>query len=336
MPKVSIIIPVFNKDKYISMTIESILAQKFTDYEVIVVNDGSTDNSLQILKKYEEKDSRLFVINIPNSGVSNARNVGLNYASGEWIQFLDGDDKIDEDYLLNAVNIAESFVVDVLFTNFQMVDSIGRVVKEVEVEQTGCFGQNELCHFFATQQYENGFYGYISNKLIRKSVLEKSGAKFPVDIKLAEDLDFFVNLYPVVEKACFLDRNSFYYLQTENNYLFNEKIDYISQLKIQLDIKQWFVKSDCYLKYQRILDRKISDYVFFSLFHARENNLKIKEVYQKIVNNKDIMKSLSWKGFKGFSKVLLCAVKRRDYVSVFFLLNSRETVRIIYRRLKNG
>ena len=75
MPKVSIIIPVFNKDKYISATIESILRQKFTDYEVIAVNDGSTDNSLQILKKYEEKDSRLFVIDIPNGGVSNARNV---------------------------------------------------------------------------------------------------------------------------------------------------------------------------------------------------------------------------------------------------------------------
>ena len=193
MPKVSIIIPVFNKDKYISATIESILRQKFTDYEVIAVNDGSTDNSLQILKKYEEKDSRLFVIDIPNGGVSNARNVGLSYASGEWIQFLDGDDKIDEEYLKNAVEIAEAVNADILFTKFQMVNSIGQVVKEVTVEQTGCFGQNELCGFFANQQYENGFYGYISNKLIRKMILDKSGAMLPVGIKLAEDLDFFAN-----------------------------------------------------------------------------------------------------------------------------------------------
>ena len=336
MPKVSIIIPVFNKDKYISATIESILRQKFTDYEVIAVNDGSTDNSLQILKKYEEKDSRLFVIDIPNGGVSNARNVGLSYASGEWIQFLDGDDKIDEEYLENAVEIAEAVNADILFTKFQMVNSIGQVVKEVTVEQTGCFGQNELCGFFANQQYENGFYGYISNKLIRKMILDKSGAKFPVGIKLAEDLDFFANLYPVVEKAYFLNRNSFYYLQTENNYLFNEKIDYISQLRIQLDIKQWFIRSGCYLNYQRILDKKISDYVFFSLFHALENNLKVKEVYQKIVDNKEIMNSLSCEEFKGFSNALLLAVKRRNYFRVFFLLKSRDVVRTIYRRIKNG
>lgn len=336
MPKVSIIIPVFNKDKYISATIESILRQKFTDYEVIAVNDGSTDNSLQILKKYEEKDSRLFVIDIPNGGVSNARNVGLSYASGEWIQFLDGDDKIDEEYLENAVEIAEAVNADILFTKFQMVNSIGQVVKEVTVEQTGCFGQNELCGFFANQQYENGFYGYISNKLIRKMILDKSGAKFPVGIKLAEDLDFFANLYPVVENAYFLNRNSFYYLQTENNYLFNEKIDYISQLKIQLDIKQWFIRSGCYLNYQRILDKKISDYVFFSLFHALENNLKVKEVYQKIVDNKETMNSLSCEGFKGFSKALLLAVKRRNYFRVFFLLKSRDVARTIYRRIKNG
>ena len=236
----------------------------------------------------------------------------------------------------NAVEIAEAVNADILFTKFQMVNSIGQVVKEVTVEQTGCFGQNELCGFFANQQYENGFYGYISNKLIRKMVLDKSGAKFPVDVKLAEDLDFFANLYPVVEKAYFLNRNSFYYLQTENNYLFNEKIDYISQLKIQLDIKQWFIRSGCYLNYQRILDKKISDYVFFSLFHALENNLKVKEVYQKIVDNKETMNSLSCEGFKGFSKALLLAVKRRNYFRVFFLLKSRDVARTVYRRIKNG
>ena len=336
MPKVSIIIPVFNKEKYISMTIESILKQEFVDYEVIIVNDGSTDNSLQNIKKYEEQDSRVFIINIPNGGVSNARNIGLGYASGEWIQFLDADDRIDEEYLKNAVDIAEATNVDIVFTKFQMIDSMGKVVKEVAVEQTGCFGQNELCHFFANQQYENGFYGYISNKLIRKSVLDKSGVKFPVDIRLAEDLDFFANLYPSVENVWFLNRNSFYYLQTENNYLFNEKIDYISQLKIQLDIKHWFVKSGKYLIYRCVLDKKISDYVFFSLFHALENNLKIKEVYEWLVDNNEIMNSLSCDEFKGFSKALIFAVKRRNYFSVLSLLYGREIVRTIYRRLKSG
>ena len=95
MPKVSIIVPLFNKSKYIAATLESILQQKFDDYEVIIINDGSTDESPQIVEEYAEKDHRICLINIPNGGVSNARNVGLKYARGEWIQFLDGDDLID-------------------------------------------------------------------------------------------------------------------------------------------------------------------------------------------------------------------------------------------------
>ena len=141
MPKVSIIVPLFNKSKYIAATLDSILQQKFDDYEVIIINDGSTDESPQIVEEYAEKDHRICLINIPNGGVSNARNVGLNYARGGWIQFLDGDDLIDPQYLLEGIALAESAGVDILFTNFQMIDENGKLVKEEGPQiRKGCVG----------------------------------------------------------------------------------------------------------------------------------------------------------------------------------------------------
>ena len=210
MPKVSIIVPLFNKGKYITATLESILCQDFEDYEVIIINDGSTDDGPEIVKRYAEKDNRFCLINISNGGVSNARNIGLKYAQGEWIQFLDSDDLIDSQYLLQGVMLAERTEVDILFSNFQMIDKNGRLLKSITISFQGMANQECLCRKFIEYQYENGFFGYITNKLIKRTLLEKSKAVFPVDIDLAEDLDFYAHIYPFVEKAYFASINSFF------------------------------------------------------------------------------------------------------------------------------
>ena len=99
MPKVSIIVPVYNTEKYLARCIDSILAQTFTDFELILVNDGSKDNSGKICDEYAQKDSRIVVIHKENGGVSSARNKGIDVAQGEWISFVDSDDWISSDFL---------------------------------------------------------------------------------------------------------------------------------------------------------------------------------------------------------------------------------------------
>lgn len=336
MPKVSIIIPVYNKGQYISSTLDSVLQQKYQDYEVIIVNDGSKDDSLEIINDYAAKFEHIRIINIPNGGVSNARNTGIRYANGEWIQFLDGDDKIDSEYLLKGMKLVENREVDILFTNFQMVDENGGIRKTVNSLRTGMYDQNGLCKAFIEQQYKNGFFGYISNKLIRRSLIEKANANFPTSINLAEDLDFYVLLYPNVEKAYFENIISFYYLQTDDNYLNRDKVDYFSQLMIHLDIRKWFIQSRKYIEYQEILDRKVSEYVFFVLFHGKENGQNIKKLYEKIVENDDIMASLRPELFRNYEKALLQAVKWKSCFAVEVLLSGRRMIRTIYRRIKNG
>lgn len=336
MPKVSIIVPLYNKSKYLPSTLDSVLWQEYEDYEVIVVNDGSTDDSLIIAKNYAKKDNRIHVIDIPNGGVSNARNIGLSYAQGKWIQFLDGDDRIEKAYLLKGVELAEKYDVDVLFTNFWMVDEDGRCKKEITASLQGLCTQEGLCQAFIEQQYKNGYFGYISNKLIRRTTLEKAKAKFPVEITLAEDLDFYAHVYPKVKKAYFAEMDSFYYLQTNENYLNNDNIDYLSQLIIQVDIRKWFVKSGEYVKYQRILDKKVSEYVYFTLFHGKENDQDIRSLYKRIIDNDEIIGCIHPEYFEKFKKCLLQAMKKKNYFVIQLLLNSRRVIRTLYRRIKNG
>lgn len=106
MPKVSIIVPVYNVEKYLRKCIDSLVNQTLNDIEIICINDGSTDKSLKILKEYKNKDSRIILLNQENSGQSVARNRGIEIAKGEYLGFVDPDDWIDLDYYEKLYNAA--------------------------------------------------------------------------------------------------------------------------------------------------------------------------------------------------------------------------------------
>lgn len=333
MATVSIIVPVYNKENFIKKTLESIARQKYKDYEVIIVNDGSTDNSMHIVREYQKKDKRIVVIEIDNGGVSNARNEGLKIASGKWIQFLDGDDLIDENYLSIAVEKAEDEQVEILFSDFKMVDENEMFLRKITSSFYGSANRSDICRLFMETQYINGFFGFISNKLIKKSLIEESNAKFKRGLVLAEDLDFYIQLYGYVKKAFFLETNSFFYMQTENNYLNKQEVDYYSQLLIQMSVKQWFVKTKEYFIYKKKIDKKISEYVFFCLYYTKEYFGDLKKEYLKIKNNKKVIECIEYKEFSGLKRLILYFFKTDKYFGVWLVLNIRFFMRDIYRRL---
>ena len=113
MIKVSVILPVYNTEKYLPECLDSIINQSLRDIEIICVDDGSTDSSLQILKEYAEKDKRISVIHKNNGGQGSARNVGLNHAKGEYITFVDSDDYITEDMIYYLLKFLEDNKLDV-------------------------------------------------------------------------------------------------------------------------------------------------------------------------------------------------------------------------------
>ena len=125
MKKISVIIPVYNAEKTIRRCLESIMSSEYEEYEVVVVDDGSTDNSASILFEYANRDRRVKIINQPNSGPSIARNKGLELAEGEIIAFVDSDDYVRNDYLDQLEKVFREQRADVVFFEFHRVTPDG-------------------------------------------------------------------------------------------------------------------------------------------------------------------------------------------------------------------
>ncbi|XCY61661.1 glycosyltransferase [Streptococcus iniae] len=135
-PKISVIVPVYNAEKTISKCIQSLLEQTFQEFELILVNDGSKDNSLQLLKEFEEHHSNFKVIDQVNGGASIARNTGLDAASGDYIVFVDIDDYLDSDYLDVLYQEIVKTGNDIVISSLRMVDNQGKVVSQIVLDDT--------------------------------------------------------------------------------------------------------------------------------------------------------------------------------------------------------
>jgi glycosyltransferase involved in cell wall biosynthesis len=142
MPGLSIIVPVYNTAQYLSRCIESILNQSFGDFELLVVNDGSTDNSQEVIEKYALADNRLISFENPNGGLSDARNYGLKHAKGEYITFVDSDAWLDKDFLKILLDLIVSYDCDIAISNFLKTEEELNVVN-TEIPNVRIFSSDE-------------------------------------------------------------------------------------------------------------------------------------------------------------------------------------------------
>lgn len=186
MVKVSVIVPVYNAEQYISSCVGSILAQKFTDFELILVNDGSTDDSLAICRSYLDKDSRVIVCNQPNGGASSARNHGIDVSKGEYICFVDADDYVNENYLLH---LYQDMGLD---ANIDLVmHGMIRVNREtstpITYSETRTYTLDEGT-FFKDVNLNRMCGPYC--KLFKHDIISNNGIRFNEKIIYAEDFDF--------------------------------------------------------------------------------------------------------------------------------------------------
>lgn len=178
-PLVSIIIPVYNSENYIGKCIESILAQTYKNYEIILINDGSKDNSLDILKEYEKQNGKIKIYNQSNCGVANTRNNGIQYSSGEYIMFIDNDDYISPDYIEIFINEINKNDYDIVIGGYKRINTKEKIL-------------------FHNHPINNGWSKYTIiapwAKLYKKETLQKFQAEF-LDYGIAEDVYFVLNLY---------------------------------------------------------------------------------------------------------------------------------------------
>ena len=188
-PLISIIIPVYNTQPYLSRCIESILSQSYSSFELLLVDDGSTDGSGDICDGYSELDRRIRAYHKENGGVSSARNWGLNFAKGEWVYFVDSDDEVFPDGLQSLANcISED--VDIVMGGFEEVCDNGRCNKvEERVEVTLSKKQSVISLYGGHGSYYQ-YCGYLWMRLLRRKVIQDNHLVFDPTIAIKEDTLF--------------------------------------------------------------------------------------------------------------------------------------------------
>ena len=221
MAKISVIIPVYNVEDYLNKCLDSIINQTFKDIEIICVNDGSKDNSLQIVKEYAQKDNRIKIVDKENGGLSSARNAGLEVATSEWISFIDSDDWLDIDTFEKLEKIFE-LNPDIICFGTHLRGEVAPEIASADAEyyrikHTGLVELNDEIR--ETTDVATW------NKLYKKSIIDKFNLRFPMG-KHYEDYPFYWE-YMFEAKTAFYTEEKFYnYLRRPNSIMantFNQK-----------------------------------------------------------------------------------------------------------------
>lgn len=213
---VSVIVPVYNVAKYLPSCIESILSQTYRDFELLLIDDGSTDGSIEICKKYAQKDNRIKVFKKENGGVSSARNLGINNCLGEWVSFVDGDDYVGKQYLSNMLMTIQQKSIDLVVAGFYRVDdtTTHNIIDKWAYQKGVINAQN-----ITFKQLENlTFWGVSVSKLFRSAIIRQNRLLFS-DIPLKEDVLFLFEYINCCRLIRLTTHNDYYYIQRNGSAL---------------------------------------------------------------------------------------------------------------------
>lgn len=332
MVQVSIIMPLYNKKQYVENVINAIIDQTYQDWELIVVNDGSSDGSEKIVQQMIQKDDRIKLINQENKGVSEARNKALQFAKGKWIWFVDADDMPQKDFL--KIALKESLDdVKIIIGSFDRYYE-DQEIQHIEIEEKGTIEGNDISTLFMKYQYENGYWGYLWNKLIYREWILNENIKFEKNLKLAEDLKFMIQLYRLDPKIKIVSCCAMRYTVDAYNSSKDKKIDYYAQMHIQLMIYDWIVTEKGQVNYDDNLKRIISNYAGCIIFHAFENGEDYQEKALKLMNETKTIDLLMTVGIDKVMQPIVKGLKERKLRKIEIYLNSRNLIRKLYRKIK--
>lgn len=327
--KLSIIIPIYNAEKYLERCIDSILLQSFQDFELILVNDGSTDRSRFICESYAQRDNRVILINKPNGGSSSAKNIGLSHARGQYIEFVDADDYLDKEYIEHLWTGCDEYDADVCIGNVSFTkirNSDIKSKKHVEMKR-GYFTLKDFLMFYP-QYMPKAIIGAPWNKLYKKEIIDAYEIKFDTKIKNNEDTHF---------NYWYLSKCSSVYVSDEPYYNYvDENVSSASRSYIPnlFDIYlMTYDKAIKFLKDTGVYEHNIGfqRQYFINLVIGAMNQIvlcknrlsrsdKLKQI-KKIVNNikvEEAVKNIRYADRK--KQILLMLMKKKYYRTIYLMI----------------
>lgn len=298
---VSVIIPVFNCKKYIRRCLESVLIQSYKDIEIVIIDDGSTDDSNEIISEY--KDNRIKLYRKENGGVSSARNFGITKSTGEFILFVDADDYIDKNMILILINevknIDSSFV---MCNNFEMF--MDRTEERVIFEDD----KMDLTNEDAIRVIANGKAGLVCSKLVSRKVLEENEILFDTNLIVSEDQVFFAKVAEKCSEIKYIKKSLYFYdRRNEDSATIKHQEGLIINFeKLHNEMEVIFKRNNLCLKEDKeLLGNKIFVSATYCLFNevrvVRKVGIKntIKNI-REIVDSINSMKNFKYVGEKSF------------------------------------
>lgn len=286
MDKVSIIVPNYNSEEYISDCIDSLINQTYKNIEVLIVDDCSTDNSVEIVKKYVKNNSNVILIKSKqNKGVSNARNEGIKKASGKYIMFSDSDDWYEKDAVEKLINAAKTKNADFVVSNYY----INKNNKKIKVDISSYFSKEII-----TKEEIISYMTLTScSKLIEKDLFIKNNIKYPEGIKRCEELPVIPVLAYCSKNSVFIDDALYNYRQRKGSasnkiekdlsyfdITFNKFIEFVDQNKYSEEIEFRAIEHFLYSKTLVMIKSKYSN------MDIKKHINQFKKQYPTFMNNK--------------------------------------------------
>lgn len=269
MSNISIIVPIYNAEKYIKNCIDSVLNQDYSDFELLLIDDGSKDESLTIIRDYAQMDSRIKVTSQKNQGVSCARNTGINLATGDYITFLDSDDQYRPNFLSRMLEAINKTNADLVISGFINIPSGEEITKATQIYNTVSEIEKDYVFF-----RETGLLNVPWNKIFRRSLITKL---FPSNVSLGEDLLFVYDYLANCNKVCFIC-DCLYLYTIPNDEGLTKK--YHSN---GFEVAKLIDQADCRFA-EKYLDGKFS----------KKRSIWFRSQYLRCVRNLCISSNLSW------------------------------------------
>ncbi len=294
--KVSIIIPVYNTEKYLKKCIESLIKQTYSNIEIILINDGSTDNSRNICIELKNKDKRIIFLEQKNKGVSAARNFGLKNAKGNFITFVDSDDYVHKDYVKKMLECIIKYNADICECSVQKIDeqnhNLDKIILKDEIMNQKDFIKEKYANL-------NNITDFVTHKLFKKSILNKE--QFP-QFNYSEDYIFLTYVLENTNRVVILKNILYYYLIPHRKYDIKKfSINSMEVVNARVQIFKYYQKKNqdklmkitavqllsrimsvykkCDKEYQKVLKYYFKEYYKYAL---KAPTTKLKKIYRCI------------------------------------------------------
>lgn len=294
MVKISIIIPAYNVENHIRKTISSVILQDFKDIEVIVINDGSTDNTQNVIEDLLKVDDRIKLINTSNNGVSSARNIGLSNSNGKYVMFVDGDDWIKENALTNLWGFAEKYNLDIVSFNYYKAFKDNNKLCKFNMKDEIISGNEALKEILINKMSPS-----VCDKMIRRDLFSEE-LKFKKSVKVGEDLLMSVKLCASIDKVGKLSEGYYYYYMRSDSvthqvdegiYTISESLDAIKDFLVEKDLylcnsEEYDFLKFMHLYYYRIIVGDICDEFHKEFFnrYKKYRNFNNNKYYKQFIN----------------------------------------------------